>query len=66
MSAGYKSSEFWLLSIALVGTFTLMGIGKLPADITTLGAVLAVVFGYGAQRTILKVKANGNAEGGTK
>lgn len=64
VNVGIKTSEFLLPAIVLVGIFTLIGIGKLPADITSLGALVTLALGYGVQRTILKAKTNGN--GGAK
>lgn len=59
MNIGVKTSEFLLLAMVIVGIFALIGVGKLPADMTTLGSMLAAVFGYGAQRTWLKKNSNG-------
>lgn len=58
MNRGVKTSEFLLPAIVLIGIFTLIGIGKLPADMTTLGALVTLALGYGAQRTFLKAKTN--------
>lgn len=61
MKAGGKTTEFGLMLTVVIGIFTLIGIGKLEADLTTLGTLVTLVLGYGAQRTILKVKENGNS-----
>mgnify|MGYP001577654026 CR=1 FL=1 len=64
MTIGAKTTEFGLLLAVIIGMFTLIGIGKLEADMTTLGAMLAAVLGYGLQRGLLKknieTKSNGN------
>lgn len=64
MRIGVKTTEFALLAIVLVGMFTLIGIGKLEADMVTLGSMLAAVLGYGLQRGLVK-KSSANGNGGT-
>ena len=54
MNIGVKTSEFLLVAIVIIGIFTLIGLGKLEADITSLGSLITLALGYGIQRTLLK------------
>jgi len=61
MTNGMKSSEFWLVLILIVGTFVLIGIGKLtPDQLVGLVTTALGVGGYAIGRGIAKSKTNGN------
>jgi hypothetical protein len=58
MTDGFKTTEFWVTLIGVVGTLALVWAGKVPAD-AWVGVVGIGGGAYAIGRSIVKAKAGG-------